>query len=118
MEKFLFSQKKIFFYKLEKKYGKIGYNVGPYRKLYFFIIYRIEKWEGEPPDLSGGRGWAMYAIVKRFPFAFSFGLMCPSPRPHRKTSVSVRLPSPAGRGGDFCSLRSREYCMGGNFGRG
>lgn len=43
MEKFLFSQKKIFFYKLEKKYGKIGYNVGPYRKLYFFIIYRIEK---------------------------------------------------------------------------
>lgn len=35
-------------------------------------------------------------------------LVCPSPRPHRKTSVSVRLPSPAGRGGDFCSLRSRR----------
>lgn len=41
-------------------------------------------------------------------FFFPLWLMCPSPRPHRKTSVSVRLPSPAGRGGDFCSLRSRR----------
>lgn len=38
--------------------------------------------------------------------------MCPSPRPHRKTSVSVRLPSPAGRGGDLCSLRSQKILYG------
>lgn len=51
-------------------------------------------------------------VCPNYSFSFPLWLVCPSPRPHRKTSVSVGLPSPTGRGGDFCSLRSRGSMEG------